>query len=126
MTRSTALFIFAVGLATVAISQLILKAAVPRLAERWAISQSYSAVAAATLADPLLWIGVLLVLIGASCWYLAMMGLPLSLMMPMSGVIAPVVSVGAYLVFGEALSPAKCAAIAVIAAGVAWLGYLNT
>lgn len=126
MIRSTALAVLGVSLASVAVSQLIFKATLPRLAAHWAVSQSYAAVARAAAHDPMLWLGIVLVLLGATCWYAAMSGLPLSLMMPMSGLIAPVVSVGAYLVFGETLTPAKCAAITVIASGVAWLGYLNT
>jgi drug/metabolite transporter (DMT)-like permease len=77
------------------------------------------------LADPLLWFAGLLILLGVICWYLSMTRLPLSLMLPLAAAIAPVVSVGAYFLLGEVLTPAKIAAIAMITVGVSWLGWLN-
>ncbi len=126
MTKMTALLTLGISLVAVAISQLAFKAAFTRLAEHWAPGHAYGTTAWRVAADPLIWTAVVLVLLGAACWYLAMIRLPLSLMLPMASVISPIVSIGAYFMLGESLTPAKVAAILMIAAGVAWLGWLNT
>lgn len=78
------------------------------------------------LSDPLTWVAGSLVVIGAGCWYLALTRLPLSLMLPVAGLVAPIVAIAAHFALGESLSIAKLAAIFVIAFGVIWLGFLQT
>lgn len=126
MTRANAVICLSVSLAAVAISQITLKASLIRLERAWMPGQSYRQFAWLVLTDPANWMAVALMTIGVVGWYLAMLRLPLSLMLPMSGFIAPVVTVGAWAVLGETLSLPKIAAIVTIAAGVAWLGWLNT
>jgi drug/metabolite transporter (DMT)-like permease len=126
MTRTGALAALAVSLATVGTSQLVFKARLNRLAEHFYAGPTALAIAWRALCDPVLWLAALLILIGFVCWYLAMLRLPLSMMLPMAASIAPLVSIGSYFILGENLTPTKIAAILVIAGGVAWLGWLNT
>lgn len=112
------------SLTAVALSQLILKARFSHLGLSG--HDSFLPILSRVLSDPLCWIAAALVVGGAACWYLAMIGLPLSFMLPTAGIVAPIVSLGAYLLLGESLTPAKLAAILVIASGVAWLGWLNS
>ena len=77
------------------------------------------------LGDPLIWAAGLVIGVAAACWYSAMLRLPISLMLPLAGLIAPIVSIGAWLLLGESLSAAKIAAILLIAGGAAWLGWLS-
>jgi drug/metabolite transporter (DMT)-like permease len=126
LSRAGALAALAVSLATVGTSQLVFKARLNRLAEHFDAGPTPLVIAWRALCDPLLWLAGLLVLIGFVCWYLAMLRLPLSMMLPMAASIAPLVSIGSYFILGESLTPTKIAAILVIAGGVAWLGWLNT
>ena len=116
MTSVTGHILLAVSLLSVACSQLLLKARLTLRASapdaQWIIE---------TLKDPWIWMGAILVLLGVVCWYLALMRLPLSFMMPMAVLISPVVSVGAWIFLGEAIELQQAAAIAVITTGALWL-----
>ena len=125
MTRMMALVVLAVSLASVTASQLILKVRMGPLSALLHMGQPWTAVLMRALADPYMWLGGACVAVGGACWYLAMTKLPLSLMLPVSSVIAPCASIGAYYFLGENLSLAKVSAIIVIMVGVSWLGWLN-
>jgi drug/metabolite transporter (DMT)-like permease len=112
------------ALATVSIAQLLFKSRLMRLNDA-AVKLSLIEMLCAAMADPLIWLGAIILLVGVCCWYFAMIELPLSLMLPMSSVVTPIVSISAVLLFGENLTLAKLTAILVILVGVAWLGYLN-
>lgn len=126
MTKMIAVTLLAVSLAAVSASQLILKYALSR--QEWPLidGDQWTAAAWRLVSSPTIWVGASLVLVGVICWYLAMVRLPLTLMLPMAGSIAPVVSIGAYVFLGESLTPYKIAAIVLIAAGVSWLAWLNS
>lgn len=126
MTKTTAFLTLAASLGTVAISQLLFKARLMDLHQDADLRSTLLAAAGRAARDPLLWLAVVMVLVGAICWYLSMIRLPLSFMLPMAAAIAPVVSISAHFLLGEALTAAKIAAILTVAAGVAWLGWLNT
>ena len=64
----------------------------------------------------------MLVVAGAICWYLALLRLPVSFMLPVAALIAPVTAVGANLFLGETLTVGKACAILTIMGGVIWLG----
>jgi drug/metabolite transporter (DMT)-like permease len=126
VTRAAAFTALGVSLTAVGISQLVFKARLNRLAEDFDAGSLPLATVWRALSDPLLWLAGLLVLVGIVSWYLAMVRLPLNTMLPLAASIAPVVSIGSYFILGEVLTPTKIAAILFIAAGVAWLGWLNT
>jgi drug/metabolite transporter (DMT)-like permease len=125
MSQTASFIALAVSLASVSISQLIFKARLTALSASSKIGLSITDTALAILEDKSMWVGGVFLIVGFLTWYLAMMRLPLSLMLPMSALIAPVASIAAFMLLGEHLSPAKFAAIMVIVAGAAWLGWLN-
>lgn len=125
MTRMQALLVFAISLSSVAVSQLLLKAGLTRLASDGIQPASLIEQVRRGIADPLLWTGGALLVTGMLCWYVAMTRLPLSLMMPLAALIAPAVALGAWACLGEPLTLMKIAAISVIAVGAIWLGWLN-
>jgi drug/metabolite transporter (DMT)-like permease len=125
MTGRSAVAVFVLSLSSTALSQLVIKARLTTAASDTAETGTLAATLMRAISDPWTWLGIVLVLIGVVCWYLAMIRLPLSLMLPMAGVIAPVVSVLACVLLGEQVSAAKMAAIATITSGVIWLGWLN-
>lgn len=126
MTRGVALLIFAFCLAAVAGSQLLLKGGMARIANATVSDGSVYGLLMKGLSEPLMWIGGFLLVTGGLAWYVAMIRLPLSLMMPMAALIAPAVSVGAAMFFGEPLTSSKIAAIVLIVSGAVWLGALNS
>lgn len=115
--------IFAVSILSVALSQLIFKWRIGMLFPAGGEARSNTDHLMAVISDLWILLGLGLVLIGASAWYLAMSRLPLSFMMPAAAIIAPITAVCAYLFLKEPLTGGQMAAIAVIAAGVVWLGY---
>lgn len=123
MTRSAALVLLAISIGSVAVSQLLFKAALSGFATEQ--TTSWRELAGSMLLERSVWLAVLLVAVGVVGWYGAMIKLPLSFMLPIAGVIAPVVSILASVFLGEHLSPAKMSAIILIAIGVTWLGWLN-
>jgi drug/metabolite transporter (DMT)-like permease len=85
-------------------------------------TRSFSDVLGVVLGDPGLWLAGVLIVVSALGWYVSLIRLPLSFMMPTAAIVAPLVALGAHLLLGETVKPGQMAAIAVIAAGVAWLG----
>ena len=81
--------------------------------------------AALFVTDGGLWVAGLLILAGAVTWYAALTRLPLTLMLPVGGIISPLVAIGAHLLLGERLTPSQLAAILIISAGVALLASLQ-
>ncbi len=110
------------SLIAVSASQLVIKARFEALGLTTAGSVAWDEALWRMLADPLLWAGAGLVVLGSLGWYLAMTSLPVSFMLPVSALISPLVAIGAYFCLGESLGASKIAAILVIAAGVVWLG----
>ena len=121
MSRTMALTILAVSILTVGVSQLILKSRLSHLASSPQPDATVFATVLRLLHDPLVWCAIALVLVSVVSWYVAMILLPLSLMLPVAGMIAPIVSISAHFVLGESLGATKLAAIAMISCGVIWL-----
>jgi drug/metabolite transporter (DMT)-like permease len=122
MKQGTAILILAVSIVSVAISQLVLKARLqqPELAS-WRAGE-WQRMLLVAASDPVVWLGIFLVLVGAACWYVALTRLPVSFMLPVAALIAPITTIGAYFFLDEGLTLNKLAAIGVIVVGVVWLG----
>lgn len=123
MSKGIAVLIYSCSLVLVATSQLLFKAGMMRIADAGAAS--WLDMARIALTTPTIWLGAAAVVAGTTCWYVAMMRLPLTVMMPMAALIAPSVSIAAWALFGDPLSGAKLAAIGLITVGAVWLGWLN-
>ena len=108
----------------IAASQLLMKWRMTALVADGAATTRRDMLAMA-LFDPWVWLCAAFILASAVLWYIAMSRLPLSFMMPLAACTAPIVAVGAALLFGETLSAMHMAAIGLIAVGVAWLGMLQ-
>ena len=89
-------------------------------------ARSWPTWARIVLSDVGLWFAGLLIFGGAAAWYASMTRLPLSLMLPVGGVVSPLVAVGAHLLLGERLTPLEFVIILVIAGGVAALAFLQS
>ncbi len=125
MTRSAALSTLGISILSVASSQLLFKGRMIAVGSLVETALAERRIPWFLLEDLRLWLAIVLLLLGASCWYLSMTKLPLSLMLPIGGMIAPIVSVGAWAFLGESLTAQKLAAILVIASGVVWLGLVE-
>lgn len=126
MSQAIATFIFAFSLVSVAGSQLLFKTRMTHLADLAGSPNPLTTGFARLVFDPLFWLAMLMVAVGAVCWYAAMVKLPLSFMLPIASLIAPMTAIGAYFWLGETLSLEKLAAIIWIATGAVWLGYLSS
>lgn len=126
LNYGTALVILGICIVCVAASQVLLKARMGALGMSGSQNLGFADAATRALSDPLTWVAGSLVVIGAGCWYLALTRLPLSLMLPVAGLVAPIVAIAAHFALDESLSVAKLAAIFIIAIGVIWLGFLQT
>ena len=78
------------------------------------------------IGDPHLWLAGFMMIAGSISWYAALSRLPVSLLIPAAGSIAPLVAIGAHLWLGESLSWSQLAAILLIVIGVSWLGLTQT
>lgn len=125
LTYRVALAVFMLGLASIASSQLIVKWRFGTIGASLAHGAGLIDIARAGLADKWLWGAALLIGTGVVSWYAAMVRLPLTLMLPIGGIVSPIVVVGAHYLLGEPLSGGQVAAIALITVGVAMLGYLQ-
>jgi multidrug transporter EmrE-like cation transporter len=97
-----------------AFSQIIIKA---RMDPVTASGGSYRQL----LADPWMWLAVLLIIVFVVTWYSAMSRLQVSLMFAWSAITLPMIAVGGYWFLSEPLSVGKMISILVIALGVAGL-----
>lgn len=122
---STAYAAFCVSIAAFIVSQLLIKSRFEHLGIGDALDRGLGAVAGLLLRDSACWFAGTLVVVGGLSWYIAMTRMPLHMMLPLSAIITPATSIGAYLLFGEQLSAQKWAAIGLITAGVAWLGSMR-
>ena len=126
MTKQAAVIIFILGLICVAGSQLLMKARFASIEVASRDGRPLFSILFQIVTDVFVIFAGLLVVAGALCWYTALFKLPVSLMLPVAGVIAPIVSIGAHFLLGENLTPAKTSAILIIMTGVMWLGWLNS
>lgn len=115
--------ILAISIASVAASQLIVKWRLGQVVSPDAPPASRTQYILTALGDGWIWVGICLIGLSAALWYVAMSRLPLSFMMPVAAVVAPIVALSAHLFLKEPLGTGQIAAIAMIAVGVAWLGW---
>jgi drug/metabolite transporter (DMT)-like permease len=124
--HATALLLLATAIVLMSATQLLFKARFSMLARVHEQTVRLTDIIRSALADPLMWVAGAMLLIAAAGWYLSMLRLPISLMLPLASLVAPIATIGAWLILGEPVTPAKLTAILVIAAGAAWLGWLNS
>ena len=120
------LFFLTISLLSLAISQTLTKWRFMVLTGHHQAESAPSSKAALlqqAITDPWLWGAFFLILSGAIFWYTAMTRLPLSLMLPMAGILSPLVTIMAHVFLKEPVSVGQMAAILLIATGVVWLGY---
>lgn len=120
------LSVFAVALVAIASAQLLIKWRFGVIGMHIEPGNTRLTVIRLLLTDGWLWTAGTLMIVGAVSWYLAMTQLPLTLMMPLASLVAPLVAFGAHFFLGEPLNGSQMAAIVLIAAGAAWLGYQQT
>lgn len=115
--------ILAISISSVAASQLIMKWRLGQSVLSSESSRSRNEYILTSLGDGWIWLAIALIGVSATLWYVAMSRLPLSFMMPMAAIVAPVVAISAHLFLKEPLTAGQIAAIAMISGGVAWLGW---
>jgi drug/metabolite transporter (DMT)-like permease len=125
ISQSAAALLLALSILALAGSQLLAKARLTDLADV-GTGRTLRPMLAAAIADPLMWLVAALVVGGAALWYLAMIRIPVSVMVPLASLVSPIVAVGAHYFLGESLSPSKVAAIGLVAAGGFWLAVQST
>lgn len=126
MSSTAAYAFYLCSLVLVATSQLLIKWVMNLSSADENIVPSFSDIVMGIVQNPIAWLAIVMFGIGGIFWYLSMLKLPLTLMLPVSASIAPLVSIGAHFFLGEPLPPVKIAAIMLIAFGVAWLAWLST
>jgi drug/metabolite transporter (DMT)-like permease len=125
LRMSTAYIAYAISICAYIVSQLLIKSRLEKLGVGDALAKNVVAGIALVLRDLGCWIGAILVLVGALCWYVAMTKLPIRFMTPMAAVIIPAAALGGYLFLGEQFAWEKTVAIGVITVGVVWLGSMG-
>ena len=121
--QGTTTIILFTSFIAVAASQIILKARFEVLGLTSERTVRWSDAFWRLLADPMIWVGAVLVVTGTAGWYFAMTKLPISFMLPATALIMPMVTIGAYFFLGEGLGWSKIMATLVIVTGVIWLGF---
>ena len=120
---SISIIFMAGSIASLAAAQIILKWRFGHRLQGAAHPISPTEFITTALSDYWIWLGVTLIVLGALMWYAALTRLPLSFMMPIASLVAPITVVCAYVFLKEPLTAGQVAAIAMIAVGVAWLSY---
>lgn len=121
-SRTLSFGLLVVAIATVAASQILIKSRLHAPVDDAGVEQGIAGLILALLGDWKAWLAGFMLVTSATCWYLAMIRLPVSLMIALAGTVSPLVAIGAHFALGETLGPAKLCAIALIAIGVIWLG----
>ena len=121
-SRTLSFGLLVVAILAVAASQVLIKSRLHAPVDDAGVEQGFLRLVVALLGDWQAWLAGFIMVGAAACWYLAMVRLPVSLMIALSGTISPLVAIGAHFALGETLGPAKLAAIALISVGVIWLG----
>jgi drug/metabolite transporter (DMT)-like permease len=125
LTYRAALALMSLSMLCVAGSQILVKWRFGAMGLDRNNERTWFDLAALFVTDGGLWVAGLLVVAGAATWYAALTKLPLTLMLPVGGIISPLVAIGAHLLLGERLTPSQLVAILIISAGVALLASLQ-
>ncbi len=73
----------------------------------------------AGLASPMVWLGIVFLILSFVTWLYVLKHLPLSLAFPVSQVVHVMVPLGSWLVLGEWISPTRWCGIALVLIGLA-------
>lgn len=106
----------AVSVLCVTISELFLKTGADATAE---VSEKWGWTGLTSLISPLVWLGILFVIVSFLTWLYVLKHLPLSLAFPVSQSVHVLVPLSSWLVLGEIITPLRWCGIALVLAGLA-------
>ncbi len=82
------------------------------------LSPAWSWTGLTGLASPLVWLGIVFLILSFVTWLYVLQQLPLSVAFPVTQVVHVMVPLGSWLVLGEAISPIRWGGIALVVLGL--------
>ncbi len=82
------------------------------------LSPAWSWTGLTGLASPLVWLGIVFLILSFITWLYVLQQLPLSVAFPVTQVVHVMVPLGSWLVLGEAISPIRWCGIALVVLGL--------
>jgi drug/metabolite transporter (DMT)-like permease len=104
------------SVACVLVSELLLKRGATETAN---VSQDWSWTGVTGLLSPLVWLGILFVIISFLSWLYVLKYIPLSVAFPLSRVVDVLVPLSCWLVLGESISARRWCGIVLVVIGLA-------
>jgi drug/metabolite transporter (DMT)-like permease len=106
----------ALSVVCVFVSELLLKRGASNTANP---AQAWSWTGVAGLESPLVWLGIIFVIISFISWLYVLRYIPLTVAFPLSRVVDILVPLGCWFFLGEAISPRRWCGIALVIIGLA-------
>ena len=106
----------ALSVVCVFVSELLLKRGASNTANP---AQAWSWTGVTGLASPLVWLGIIFVIISFISWLYVLRYIPLTVAFPLSRVVDILVPLGCWFFLGEAVSPRRWCGIALVIIGLA-------
>jgi len=106
----------ALSVVCVFVSELLLKRGAADTANP---AQAWSWTGVAGLESPLVWLGIIFVIISFISWLYVLRYIPLTIAFPLSRVVDILVPLGCWFFLGEAISPRRWCGIALVIIGLA-------
>jgi drug/metabolite transporter (DMT)-like permease len=106
----------ALSVVCVFVSELLLKRGASDTADP---AQAWSWTGVTGLASPLVWLGIIFVIISFISWLYVLRYIPLTVAFPLSRVVDILVPLGCWFFLGEAISPRRWCGIALVIIGLA-------
>jgi drug/metabolite transporter (DMT)-like permease len=106
----------ALSVVCVFVSELLLKRGASDTANP---AQAWSWTGVTGLASPLVWLGIIFVIISFISWLYVLRYIPLTVAFPLSRVVDILVPLGCWFFLGEAISPRRWCGIALVIIGLA-------
>jgi drug/metabolite transporter (DMT)-like permease len=106
----------ALSVACVFVSELLLKRGASDTANP---AQAWSWTGVIGLASPLVWFGIIFVIVSFVSWLYVLRYIPLTVAFPLSRVVDILVPLGCWFFLGEAISPRRWCGIALVIIGLA-------
>ena len=106
----------ALSVLCVFVSELLLKRGASDTANP---AQAWSWTGVTGLASPLVWLGIIFVIISFISWLYVLRYIPLTVAFPLSRVVDILVPLGCWFFLGEAISPRRWCGIALVVIGLA-------
>jgi len=106
----------ALSVGCVFVSELLLKRGASDTAN---LAQSWSWTGVTGLASPLVWLGIIFVIISFISWLYVLRYIPLTIAFPLSRVVDILVPLGCWFFLGEAISTRRWCGIALVIIGLA-------